>query len=179
MSAPNTEHLGDQPSEAVHQVSETTAIGEVANSVETDHWLVIVDEAARPKAAVRSGALSDYPKERPLSSILADLPAMILAHADAPTNCLLPLLPELEPGSAVIVEHVDHLRVWAGPALHQIPMGGSISFPGPPHVPLIVKACRYHNRLKSCGHSQKFPTKPMQMPNCADPEGLGPHPFTW
>ncbi|MEV5379403.1 hypothetical protein AB0L26_26045 [Streptomyces nondiastaticus] len=172
----NTERLGDQPSEAAIQIPEATTIGDAIDSVGTDQWLVILDEAARPEAAVHSTTLLDYPAERPLSSILSDLKPMVLARADVPLNSLHPWFEELEQGSAVVVEHADHFRVWAGPDLRQIILGGSESLPGIPHTPLHLRACRY---LMSCGHPQQFQTKPRIMPTCKDPKGLGLHQFEW
>ncbi|TQF01309.1 hypothetical protein E6W39_02475 [Kitasatospora acidiphila] len=179
MNAPNAERLGDKPLEEATRVPAETAIREVAAHGMGDRWIVIVDEMNKPLAAVRSEALPENPEGRPISSILADLPPMILAPADSRVDELLPLAAELTPGSVVIVEDDDNLRIWSDPHLDPL-RGSDAHLPGPyPRVPLLLKVCRYGGVFRHCGHPQRFVVKPQPMPDCPDPKNLGPHPFRW
>lgn len=177
------ERVGDQPAEMAVPFPSTASVGDVAANIDPGQWAVIVDEAGRPTGAVLPVTLSEYSHEHPLTSILSDLPPTVIAPAEAPVVRLASswAIEELEPDSPVIVAYRDHLRVLSGPALHRAlaSLAGPAQLPGDIDIEDLAKTCQYREDGSACTHREHFVARPIEMPECPNPEGLRDHDFTW
>ncbi|MFI2352793.1 hypothetical protein ACH492_38630 [Streptomyces sp. NPDC019443] len=165
------------------QFPSTASVGEVAANISPGQWAVIVDEGGRPTGAVLPVTLSGYPQDRPLTSILSELPPTVIAPAEAPVGLLASswMIEELEPDSPVIVAYPDHLSVWSGPALHRAlaSLAGEAELYGDEDIDDLAKSCEYREDDSICTHREHFVARPTEMPECPNPECLSDHDFTW
>jgi hypothetical protein len=148
-------------------------------------WVVVVEGATGVMATASPVILGRMTAERTLSSVLADLPPVIIAAEETPIGFLAKswMASQLEDGSAVVVTGRGGIPrgVWAGPdMLTAVAFASRRSLfdpqlPGDIQIPLLTRVCRF----PGCGAVERFAEPPEEPPACPNPAGLTEHPFGW
>jgi hypothetical protein len=184
---PTTSTLNDQPVTAATTVSVADTVGQARAH---DGWIVTLDSAGAPLAAIAPSSLARQPADRPLTALIRELPAAVVADAATPVRALLSswLIDEIDVGSAVILTaHGTVQGVWTGPSLDRaiaLATGGGATFgdtdlPGEITIPQLTKACQFLDGGTPCTSVRRFPERPASTPECDNPDGLIAHRFRW
>jgi hypothetical protein len=181
--------LGGRPLTAAIAVPATITVSQ-ASAHAQGRWIVVVDAAGTPQAAAGPGTLDHHAADRPLATVVRDLPAAIVADAATPLRKVLApwMLDELDTTSAVIVVADGAVQgVWAGEDLFQAVLDaerprstfGDAELPGEITIPMLLKACTFQENTTPCTAVRRFPERPSAMPPCDNPSGLTQHQFRW
>jgi len=167
--------IGDQPFDEFVVVPMSGA----ATVSDALQWTVLIDERGAPVSALP-----------PSTSMPADaaVPAVIVADANLDLDVALnsDAFAEIaDVSGVVVVDGRQIVGVWGGESLARAVMQGPSRastgpiLPGYPHVPLIVRSCRYVERATICATVSTFASRPALMPPCPNHQGLTSHGFGW
>jgi hypothetical protein len=181
--------LGDRPLAEVVAVPATETVGEALARAH-GRWVVPTDATGAPLAAAAPHAFDHQRADRPLATVIRDLPPAVVADAETPLRAFLGsrLIEEMEPESAVILVAGGNVRgVWAGPDLNRVvavsggmrATFGDHELPGEITIPVLTKPCQFQDSGVLCTAVRQFPEPPTTMPQCDNPAGLSPHRFRW